>query len=375
MGRGKGRLRRGGGGGRDRGGGGAGGPGRVRRVSEERVQQAAAAAAAIGDIATGLRFGCTINVGGMPPQMKFLVACTDGDVARLKEVVDSMDEDDRESLASVRMEGYGPLFEAAGSGKMDICKYLVEELGFDISAESSCASGMTPLFCTGVGRTRDCHEPNKVSADFSTPLAAVLSATPERLSESECLKCVKLLVKAGAVFNCAIPDTPLVIATRKGLTECVAYLSEVSRCANINDHDKGSDGDNRKAKLKLHGAKAVEEKDYAGAAIFYIEAIKLDPADATLYSNRSLCHLRSGRAQEASEDANACTRLRPEWTKGYYRKGSALMLLKEYKEACSAFLAGSKLDPLNDDMQNAFWEGADAMKKEYMAGTCVSQVD
>ncbi|KAF0897455.1 hypothetical protein E2562_037354 [Oryza meyeriana var. granulata] len=91
--------------------------------------------------------------------------------------------------------------------------------------------------------------------------------------------------------------------------------------------DKGSDGDNRKAKLKLHGAKAVEE-DYAGAAIFYTEAIKLDPADATLYSNRSLCHLRSGRAQEALEDANACTRLRPEWTKGYYRKGSALMLLK-----------------------------------------------
>ena len=53
-----------------------------------------------------------------------------------------MDEDDRESLATVRMEGYGPLFEAASSGKIDLCKYLVEELGFDVNAEASRDSGM-----------------------------------------------------------------------------------------------------------------------------------------------------------------------------------------------------------------------------------------
>uniref|UniRef100_I1PDD7 Uncharacterized protein n=2 Tax=Oryza glaberrima TaxID=4538 RepID=I1PDD7_ORYGL len=28
-----------------------------------------------------------------------------------------------------------------------LCKYLVEELGFDVNAETSCDSGMTPLFC------------------------------------------------------------------------------------------------------------------------------------------------------------------------------------------------------------------------------------
>ncbi|KAF0901417.1 hypothetical protein E2562_000298, partial [Oryza meyeriana var. granulata] len=43
--------------------------------------------------------------------------------------------------------------------------------------------------------------------------------------------------------------------------------------------DKGSDGDNRKAKLKLHGAKAVEEKDYAGAVIFYTEQFPYFPSD------------------------------------------------------------------------------------------------
>lgn len=53
-----------------------------------------------------------------------------------------MDEDDRQSLASVRMEGYEPLFEAASSGKIDLCKYLVEELGFDVNAEANHDSGM-----------------------------------------------------------------------------------------------------------------------------------------------------------------------------------------------------------------------------------------
>jgi tetratricopeptide (TPR) repeat protein len=59
-----------------------------------------------------------------------------------------------------------------------------------------------------------------------------------------------------------------------------------------------------------------------------MQAINLDPADATLYSNKSFCHVKMGQAQDALCEANACIKLRPEWTKGYYRKGAALMALK-----------------------------------------------
>lgn len=48
-----------------------------------------------------------------------------------------MDKDDRESLASVRVEGCGALHSAAGSGDMAICKYLVEQLGFDVDSDAS----------------------------------------------------------------------------------------------------------------------------------------------------------------------------------------------------------------------------------------------
>ncbi|ONM07520.1 ankyrin repeat family protein [Zea mays] len=80
----------------------------------------------------------------------------------------------------------------------------------------------------------------------------------------------------------------------------------------------------------------------------------LDPADATLYSNRSFCHLKIGAARDALVDANACIGLQPDWPKAYYRKGAALMSLKEYKEARDAFMEGLKLDPSNLDIQNAY---------------------
>nr|XP_040252629.1 protein STIP1 homolog [Aegilops tauschii subsp. strangulata] len=94
-----------------------------------------------------------------------------------------------------------------------------------------------------------------------------------------------------------------------------------------------------------------------------MHAIELDPSDATLYANRSLCYLQMTEADKALRDANTCIKLRPEWLKGYYRKGSALMSLKEYKEACDAFEAGLKLDPGNTELEKVFQEAVEAMKR------------
>ncbi|KAM0884684.1 hypothetical protein ACQ4PT_030824 [Festuca glaucescens] len=383
------------------------------------------------------------------------------------------------------MEDFGPLHEAACTGKIDTCKYLVEELGFDINCEANNDSGITPLACavlrgksitvkylldkganpdkqdnkgfaplhyaTKEGMDRlvrlllskgasvnvlSCEgtplhvaasygksgimqilmqhnaDPHKVVADLGTPMAAVLSVASGRVSESAVLKCMKLLVKAGTNLNFTNPDPPLVIATSKDLSGCVEYLLEAGANANIpSNHGcmtpieiaanfgrrklveilfpftspiqtvsnwtvegiiahaksrKNKRGDkDKKTELKLLGAKAVEQKDYASASKFYSEAIKVDPEDATLYSNRSLCHLRRGETDDALLDANACIRLQPDWPKGYYRKGAALMSLKEYKEACDAFLTGGKLDPASAEIHDAFWEAVEAMKKEY----------
>ena len=45
---------------------------------------------------------------------------------------------------------------------------------------------------------------------------------------------------------------------------------------------------------------------------------------AAVNSNLSLALLKTGLAEEAAIAADACIRIRPEWAKGYFRKGTAL---------------------------------------------------
>lgn len=63
------------------------------------------------------------------------------------------------------------------------------------------------------------------------------------------------------------------------------------------------------------------------------QAIDFDPSDATLFSNRSLCWIRLGQADQALTDAQACRGLRPNWAKAWYREGAALRLM----QACFFF--------------------------------------
>ncbi|KAL6637604.1 hypothetical protein ACP70R_025176 [Stipagrostis hirtigluma subsp. patula] len=326
--------------------------------------------------------------------------------------------------------GFAPLHYAAKQGDDGMARLLLSR-GASVDIFSS--EG-TPLHVaashgkSGVMQILLEHHanPDKVSADLCTPLAEILCATPERLCEFACLKCMKLLVKAGADLNLTNPETPLVIATYKGLTTCVQYLLEVGADANIpsnhdgsipieiaaksggrsvvemlfpftspiqavanwsvdgiiayakSRHSKGKDeasDEDRKAQLKLHGGKAVAEKDYPSALKFYTEAIKLDPADATLYANRSFCHLEVGETQDALLDANTCIKLRPKWQTGYYRKGAVLMSHKEYKEARDVFMDGVKLNPSNVDLQEAYWVAAEAMSKEHSAGRSATSLE
>ncbi|XP_020506653.1 stress-induced-phosphoprotein 1 isoform X1 [Labrus bergylta] len=92
------------------------------------------------------------------------------------------------------------------------------------------------------------------------------------------------------------------------------------------------------------GIKLVQEGQYAQAVSMFTEAIKCDPKDNRFFGNRSYCYFCLEQYPQALADAERSLQLAPDWPKGYFRKGSALMGMKRYSEAEKAMEQVLKLD-------------------------------
>ncbi|KAJ6682813.1 ANKYRIN REPEAT FAMILY PROTEIN [Salix koriyanagi] len=119
----------------------------------------------------------------------------------------------------------------------------------------------------------------------------------------------------------------------------------------------------RAAEAKLRGDDAFRRMEYLTAVNDYTQSIDLDPTNATVLSNRSLCWMRLGQPDQALTDARACKELKPDWSKAWYREGSALRLLQRFEEAANSFYEGVRLDPENMELVKSFREAVDAGRK------------
>ncbi|XP_017164673.1 hsp70-Hsp90 organizing protein 1 isoform X1 [Poecilia reticulata] len=100
----------------------------------------------------------------------------------------------------------------------------------------------------------------------------------------------------------------------------------------------------KSASLTEKGIKLVQEGQYAQAACMFTEAIKCDPKDYRFFGNRSYCYYCLEQYPQALGDAERSIELAPEWAKGYFRKGRALIGMKRYSEAEKAMEQVLKLD-------------------------------
>ncbi|XP_051772923.1 uncharacterized protein zgc:123010 [Ctenopharyngodon idella] len=100
----------------------------------------------------------------------------------------------------------------------------------------------------------------------------------------------------------------------------------------------------RSALLVEKGIHFVQEGQYTQAVSLFTEAIKCDPKDYRFFGNRSYCYCCLEQYPLALADAEKSIQIAPDWPKGYYRRGSALMGLKRYSEAEKAMEQVLKLD-------------------------------
>lgn len=119
--------------------------------------------------------------------------------------------------------------------------------------------------------------------------------------------------------------------------------------------------------LKQQGNACVREKKYQKAMLHYSHAIKLDPKNYSLYSNRSFTLLMMERYRDALNDALMTIRLKPDWSKGYFRKGEVELKLSSYNEALESYNKALSLQPNEPKILEAMNKASRSLIKDRRA--------
>ncbi|KAK6636150.1 hypothetical protein RUM43_009802 [Polyplax serrata] len=125
--------------------------------------------------------------------------------------------------------------------------------------------------------------------------------------------------------------------------------------------------------LKDKGNAALNANNFEEAIKNYSEAISIDGKNHVLYSNRSAAYAKCKKYELALQDAEKTVELKPDWGKGYSRKGSALAYLGKYDESIKAYEEGLKHDPNNVQLKEGLDEVYMQMSSQNMFKSPFSQ--
>lgn len=104
-------------------------------------------------------------------------------------------------------------------------------------------------------------------------------------------------------------------------------------------------GGGKETSLKDKGNECFKEGNFLKAAALYTQAIKQDPNNSALYSNRAAAFLQLVKLNKALADAETTIQLSPEWEKGYFRKGCIFEGMERYDDALAAFQTALQFNP------------------------------
>lgn len=100
-------------------------------------------------------------------------------------------------------------------------------------------------------------------------------------------------------------------------------------------------------KEKEMGNDLFRKGDFSTALKHYSEAIKRNPEDVKLYSNRAACYTKLAAFDLGLKDCETCVRLDEKFIKGWVRMGKILQGMQQQSKALNAYQKALELDPQN----------------------------
>ncbi|XP_059055559.1 uncharacterized protein LOC131849493 [Achroia grisella] len=116
--------------------------------------------------------------------------------------------------------------------------------------------------------------------------------------------------------------------------------------------------------LRNKGNDCVKEGKFIEAVLHYTHAIKMDPNNYVLYSNRSFAFLKLDQHYLSLQDANETIRLQPQWTKGYFRRAEVESASGLYDEAIISYTRALQLEPHNPKLIESIKNITDMQKRK-----------
>ncbi|XP_015591773.1 heat shock protein sti1 homolog [Cephus cinctus] len=120
-------------------------------------------------------------------------------------------------------------------------------------------------------------------------------------------------------------------------------------------------------RMKEEGNACVRELKYEEAMFHYTHAIKVDPQNYSLYSNRSYVFLKMQQYHFALEDALMTIQLKPDWTKGYFRKAEVEYHTYRFNEAVQSYSKALSLQPNDPSILEAMNRASRQLIKDIRA--------
>ena len=86
----------------------------------------------------------------------------------------------------------------------------------------------------------------------------------------------------------------------------------------------------------------------------YTEALKRNPKDAKIYSNRAACYTKLNAFDLVIKDCDASIALDPGFVKAYLRKANVLKAMGQTQKAMDVYSKAMELDPNSDEAKNGY---------------------